>query len=111
MEENKMESITKTTTQQAEENTSNDEIIVQTALFIIFAEYLGYISPFNKIATDWCDGQEPDAYNRRLLEIEAKCILRQMKKDYGIDKIRFWYNTYYPVVIEDLEKKLNDGKK
>lgn len=108
MEEKEMETTMQTTTQQVEENASNDEITVQTALFIIFAEYLGYISPFNKIASDWCDGHKPDVYNKRLLEIEAKCILRQMKKDYGIDKIRFWYNTYYPVVIEDLEKKLND---
>ena len=36
----------------------NEEvIIVEAPLFILFAEYLGYVSIFNKMAEDWCDGK------------------------------------------------------
>lgn len=86
---------------------SDDSIIkVDTPVFIIFAEFLGYVSKFNKIANDWCDGKIPEEYIQKILNVEARCILHQMKKDYTIKTMRYWFNTYYPVVLKEIEEKL-----
>ena len=38
--------------------------------------------------------------------MEAKSIFRQMKKDYEMDTIKYWYNTYYPILLNEYEEKL-----
>lgn len=83
------------------------EIIVEAPLFILFAEYLGYVSIFNKMAEDWCDGKVPDKHVQKVLIVEAKCILRQMKKDYSIEDIREFYSLYYPLLFEEYDEKLH----
>lgn len=81
-------------------------IVLEAPLFILFAEYLGYVSKFNKIAEDWCDGKVPDACVQKVLMVESKCILRQMKKDYSIEDIREYYTMYYPLIFQEYEEKL-----
>lgn len=82
------------------------EKTIETPVFIIFAEYLGYVSRFNEIAIKWCDGIVPESYIQKLLVMEAKSIFRQMKKDYTLEEIQYWYDTYYPVILIDYEDKL-----
>lgn len=82
------------------------EKTIKTPVFIIFAEYLGYVSRFNQIAIDWCEGKVPEEYVQQLLIMEAKSIFRQMKKDYTIEEIQYWYDTYQPVILCDYEEKL-----
>jgi len=85
----------------------NEEvIIVEAPLFILFAEYLGYVSIFNKMAEDWCDGKVPDIHIQKIIILEAKCILRQMKKDYGLDSIREFYSMYYPLIFQEYDENL-----
>ena len=86
----------------------SDETVVKmdTPVFIIFAEFLGYVSKFNKIANDWCDGMIPSEYIQKIVNAEARCILHQMKKDYTVQTMRYWFNTYYPVVLKEIEDKL-----
>jgi hypothetical protein len=85
----------------------NEEVIVVEApLFILFAEYLGYVSIFNKMAEDWCDGKVPDIHIQKIIILEAKCILRQMKKDYSLDDIREFYSMYYPLILQEYDEKL-----
>ena len=84
----------------------NEEITVEAPLFILFAEYLGYVSKFNKVAEEWCDGKVPDEYIQKVIILEANCILRQMKKDYSIEDIRDFYMMYYPLIFEDYDEKL-----
>jgi hypothetical protein len=40
------------------------------------------------------------------MNAEARCILHQMMKDYTIPTMRYWFKTYYPVVLEEIEEKL-----
>ena len=87
-------------------NNDDNIIKVETPVFIIFAEFLGYVSRFNKIANEWCDGKIPDEYIQKIINVEARCILHQMKKDYTIKTMRYWFNTYYPVVLKEIEDKL-----
>ena len=85
----------------------NEEvIIVEAPLFILFAEYLGYVSIFNKMAEDWCDGKVPEIYIQKIIILEAKCILRQMRKDYSLDDIREFYSMYYPLIFQEYDEKL-----
>lgn len=105
-----MSTETKTVTEvetEVKENQPNEEaIIVEAPLFILFAEYLGYVSIFNKMAEDWCDGKVPEMHIQKIIILEAKCILRQMKKDYGLDSIREFYSMYYPLIFQEYDENL-----
>ena len=99
-----------TVTQSAEatlsEVSQHKEKTIKTPVFIIFAEYLGYVSRFNDIAIEWCEGKLPDKYIQGILDMEAMSIFRQMKNDYALEQIQYWYDTYYPVILADYEEKL-----
>lgn len=104
-----MNTETKKETQVLVDTKESDSIIKMDApVFILFAEFLGYVSVFNKIAEDWCDGKVPDLHVQKVLIVEAKCIFRQMKKDYSIDDIREFYIMYYPLILQEYEEKLAD---
>lgn len=87
--------------------TRKNEICVEAPLFILFAEYLGYVSVFNKKAEEWCDGKVPEIHVQKIIILEAKCIFRQMKKDYSLDDIREFYDMYYPLILQEYDEKLN----
>lgn len=81
---------------------------IQAPLFIIFAEYLGYVSQFQKKAEDWCDGKVPEVHVQKVMNVEAKCIYRQMLKDYDLDDIQYYYDAYYPLILKEYDDKLAD---
>lgn len=99
---------TETKTQIAVETKEKSEpiIVMDAPVFILFAEFLGYVSVFNKLAEDWCDGKVPDIDVQKVIIVEAKCIFRQMKKDYTLDDIREFYEMYYPLILQEYEEKL-----
>lgn len=80
--------------------------VVEAPLFIMFSEYLGYMSKLLKYAEDWCDGKVPEEHVQRILIIEAKAIYRQMIKDYDIDTIKDFFKAYYPIILKDYDDKL-----
>lgn len=82
------------------------EVLVQTPIFILFAEYLGYVSQFNKMAEDWCDGKVPEVHVQKIMMIEASSIFRQMKKDYTLEAIQYYYDSYYPLILQEYEEDL-----
>jgi hypothetical protein len=85
---------------------SSKKNVIEAPIFIIFAEYLGYVSRFNQLAVEWCDGKIPETYIQKIMIMEAKSIFRQMQKDYTLPTIKYWYNTYYPVILEEFADKL-----
>ena len=98
--------VTKVETEVKESQPNEEAIIVEAPLFILFAEYLGYVSIFNKMAEDWCDGKVPEMHIQKIIILEAKCIFRQMKKDYGLDSIRDFYSMYYPLIFQEYDENL-----
>lgn len=90
------------------EKISHETKVVPTPLFIIFAEYLGYVSQFNKKAEEWCDGKVPEVHVQKLMKLEASCIFRQMKKDYDLDTIQYYYESYYPLIFKEYDDKLKE---
>lgn len=77
------------------------EGLVPAPIFILFAEYMGYVSQFNKMAEEWCDGKVPSVHVQKVMILEARCIYRQMLKDYDIEDIKYYYNSYYPLVLKE----------
>lgn len=97
-----------TTVTEVKVGKEKKEIRVESPLFIIFAEFLGYVSIFNKMAEDWCNGKVPQEHIQKVLIMEAKCIFRQMKKDYELEDIKEFYNLYYPLILEEYAEKLTN---
>lgn len=87
---------------------NHEECVVPTPIFIIFSEYLGYVSQFNKKAEEWCDGKVPEAHIQKIMILEANCIFRQMKKDYSLDVIKYYYDSYYPLILKEYVDKLEE---
>lgn len=85
------------------------EVVMEAPLFVIFAEYLGYVTPLSKQAEEWCEGKLPEAHIQKLLIIEAKAILHQMKVDYTDEDIHYYYNQYRPIILEEFEEKLHEA--
>ncbi len=85
---------------------NHKESVIQTPIFILFAEYMGYISQFNKKAEEWCDGKVPEIHVQKIMILESNCIFRQMKKDYGLDTIKYYYDSYYPLILKEYVDKL-----
>lgn len=86
----------------------HEENVIPAPIFIIFAEYLGYVSQFNKKAEEWCDGKVPEVHVQKIMMLEASCIFHQMKKDYELDVIKYYYDSYYPLILKEYVDKLED---
>lgn len=87
-----------------EERTKN---LIETPIFIIFAEYLGYVSRFNKLAEDWCNGKVPEAHIQKVMIIEASCIFHTMKKEFTLEEICMYYDRYFPIILQEYVEKLS----
>ena len=68
---NNKETITSTKTNNLEGKVASvnlsDKIIVSTPIFIIFAEYMGYISELSKMVENWCDGKVPEIHMQKFI--------------------------------------------
>ena len=84
-----------------------EEETISAPIFIIFAEYMGYVSQFNKLAENWCDGKVPEVHVQKVMMLEAKCIFRQMLKDFDLETIRYYYDSYYPLILKEYADSLD----
>ena len=42
----------------------------------------------------------------KVMKLEAKCIFRQMQKDFELDVIRYYYDSYYPLILKEYADNL-----
>lgn len=91
------------------EKNSKELKSVNKALFILFAEFLGYVSPLIDWAEDICDGKDVPEFKKRIVYLDAESIFKEMQKDYTIDEIRKWYDEFYPVVLKDYDDKMKSN--
>jgi hypothetical protein len=40
--------------------------------------------------------------------LEASCIFHQMKKDYDLNTIKYYYESYYPLILKEYVDKLEE---
>jgi len=82
--------------------------IIETPIFLLFAEYLGYLSPFADKAEEWCDGKVPGEEIQKFLIREAQSIFKKMKEDYTIEEINNRYKMYYTLLLKEYDDKLKE---
>ena len=83
-----------------------EEQEINKVLFVLFAEFIGYESPFVNWAEDICEGVECEKFKRQLVERDADYIFKKMKEEYTIDEIKRWYEEFYDVLLKEYEDKL-----
>ena len=79
---------------------------VNSIVFIMFAEFLGYESPLIAWAEKICNGISAPKFVEKILQVEASTIFHEMKKEYTIAEIRSWYDQFYPLILEDYDLKI-----
>ena len=97
----------------AETENKEDILFIQTPIFILFAEFLGFVSGFVEIADNWCKLSKPmpPKYMQTLLEREARSIYDQMLEEWSEEEIHKLYVNFYDCGLDELELDLNEKKK
>ena len=85
----------------------NEEIEVNKILFVLFAEFIGYESPFVTWAEDICEGVVTEDFKKKLIERDAEYIFKKMCEEYTTEEIRNWYGEFYDVILKEYDEKLN----
>ncbi len=106
MEELQKEQQTTTQT-QVKSNDNEEKYVVYPALFIKFAEYLGYISKLLTWCDSWVGGKEPEDFKKKAILVDAQNIYRQMLSDIGEAKIREYYDAFYEVILYEWDEALD----
>lgn len=86
---------------------------ISAPLFLMFAEYLGYVGKTLPWVDNWCVAKKkPAEYQIKFIEIEAVTVLNEAKKKFTIKKLRELYDSLYEVIlniydanIKELEEK------
>lgn len=92
-------------------NNTTEEVKTQTILnplFLLFAEFFGYVSPLIDLAENLCEGKEISPHMVKLINVEAKVLFYEMQKEYTIEEIATYYKSFYPIVLQDYDKKLKE---
>ena len=65
-------------------------------MFILFAEFLGYVSPLIDWAEAICEGKSIEEFKQKLLILDADFLLRKMNEDFNLNELKEWWDTFYP---------------
>ena len=106
MEELQKMQSTATQTQVQSDN-SDEKYIIYPALFIKFAEYLGYVSKLLDWCDSWVSGKEPEEFKKKIIYVDAQNIYKQMLADIGEAKIREYYDAFYEVILYEWDEALD----
>ncbi len=82
--------------------------VINKTLFLLFAEFIGYVSDFVKYADDVCAGKEIPKVIHKLIELDADYIFRKMQEEYTIEEIKGWYNEFYPLILKEYEDAIKE---
>jgi hypothetical protein len=90
-------------------NVTKEPKPINKVIFLIFAEYIGYVSDFVEYAEKICNGKE-EVHDtiKKLIELDADYIFKKMKEEYTLEEIRGWYDEFYPLLIKEYETSLNE---
>ena len=81
-------------------------------LFIMFAEYLGYVGKTLPWVDKWCvEKKKPEDYKVNFIEVEALTVLREAKKKFTEVKLRELYDNLYEVILFIYDDNLKEMEK
>lgn len=87
---------------------------ISAPLFLMFAEYLGYVGKTLPWVDNWCVAKKkPEEYKIKFIEVEAATVLKEAKKVYDEKKMRELYDSLYEVILfiyDDNLKEVEEGK-
>lgn len=73
---------------------------ISAPLFLMFAEYLGYVGKVLQWVDDWCvNKKKPEPYKVKFIEVEAVVAFNECKKKYTEKKMRELYDNLYEVIL------------
>lgn len=73
---------------------------ISAPLFLMFAEYLGYVGKVLKWVDQWCVAKKkPEDYQVKFIEVEAVVAFNECKKKYTEKKMRELYDSLYEVIL------------
>lgn len=96
---------------QEESNTTttfvdNEKVVMPKApVFLIFAEYLGYTTPLIEFAEKMCKGELKSLHMLRCLEVDAESVFKKMCSDYSKEDLRYWWDTFYDVAVQEYDEE------
>lgn len=109
-----METVTETSTSTSlvlvdNKNLNSTKFTLPAPVFILFAEYLGYETPF----IDWCENmcmtKNTPEYQKNIIVSEAKNMLVSISTEYSISKIQEYFAELYDVAIDKWLTKYNEN--
>ena len=81
---------------------------IQAPVFLLYAEYLGYVSPLIEWAEEWCyDPKKFENWKKNIVICDAKHIFKKVKEEYSLSEIKDWYDEFYDAVFKFYEECLN----
>ena len=81
-------------------------------LFLMFAEYLGYVGKTLPWVDEWCvEKKKPEDYKVKFIEVEAVSVLREAKKMFSEVRLRELYDSLYEVILFVYDDNLKEMKK
>lgn len=114
LESRNTETTVENVTSPKQERPKDDQpLLIQTPIFILFAEYLGYVSKLVEFAEDWCDIRKPmpSKMIQTLLDREARTIYDEMLEEFTEEQIHEFYETLYPCSLDEIEEDLIQKRK
>lgn len=82
---------------------------ISAPLFLMFAEYLGYVGKTLPWVDNWCVAKKkPEPYKVKFIEIEAVTVLKEAKKKFTEKKLRELYDNLYEVILYIYDKNLKE---
>jgi len=73
---------------------------ISAPLFLMFAEYLGYVGKTLPWVDSWCiEKKKPAPHMVSFIEVEAITVLKEAKKKYTEKKLRELYDGLYEVIL------------
>ena len=73
---------------------------ISAPLFLMFAEYLGYVGKTLPWVDQWCVAKKkPEPYKVNFIEVEAVTVLKEAKNKFTEKKLRELYDSLYEVIL------------
>jgi hypothetical protein len=75
--------------------------------FILFAEFVGYESPFIEWAEQLGNGEKLEEFQIKLIERDADYIFKEMLKEFEENDIKEWFYEFYEILLKDYDVNIN----